>query len=77
MVLIITLVGGTGTIGGIVLGSFIFVFVPEFLHVVDVYRYVIFGVLIMISIIFNPEGMWPRLTSLWNRLDIFVRRRLA
>jgi len=59
-VLIIVLVGGSGTIGGMILGSFIFVFIPEFLHAADIYRYAIFGALVLIFIVWHPEGIWPR-----------------
>lgn len=75
-VLIIVLIGGPGTIGGMILGSFIYILVPELLHVADIYRYIIFGLVVMISVIFNPEGIWPRLVLLWERLGVFVRGQL-
>lgn len=70
--LVIVLVGGSGTIGGPIIGSLIFVFAPESLRIAEEYRFAVFGAIVVAVVIFMPGGIYPRLASLWNR---FVLKR--
>jgi branched-chain amino acid transport system permease protein len=65
--LVIVLIGGSGTIGGPLIGSLIFVFVPEFLRMAEEYRFAVFGAIVVAVVIFMPGGIYARLVSLWNR----------
>jgi len=59
--LIVVLVGGRGTLWGPVLGSAIFVLVSEWLRALQEYRFVIFGVVLLLVVLFMPIGVFPAL----------------
>lgn len=74
-VLIIVLVGGSGTIGGPLTGALLFVFLPEFLRIAEAYRFAIFGVILIACVIFMPEGVYPKLRSIlinWQLSRVFA-----
>jgi branched-chain amino acid transport system permease protein len=56
-VLIMVIVGGMGSIGGAIAGALIFTILPEILRIVKELRLVIFGVILLASIIYLPEGV--------------------
>jgi len=68
--LIIVLVGGSGTLGGPLIGTLLFIFVPEWLRMAAALRFAVFGILIVVCVVFVPEGLYPRLLSLWNRFIV-------
>lgn len=72
--LIVVLVGGTGTVWGPVLGSAIFVLVSEWLRALQEYRFVIFGVVLLLVVLFMPGGVFPAASRAANRM---VGRRSA
>lgn len=61
--LVMVIVGGMRTIVGPILGAWVFVFVPELLESAQEYRLVIFGALLLCTIIFMPRGIYPALRS--------------
>ena len=69
--LVMVVVGGSGTIGGPILGACVFVFVPEWLEAAQEFRTVAFGCLLLITIVFLPRGIFPTLctvaAALWSR----------
>ena len=58
-IIMMTVVGGRGTLWGPVLGAFIFTFLPEYLRVADTLRMPIFGVLLIVLVLFIPDGLIP------------------
>jgi branched-chain amino acid transport system permease protein len=66
--LVMVAVGGQGTIWGPVLGSFIFVFLPEFLRMTEELRMPIFGIILMVAVLFFPRGLWPLIENGYDRL---------
>jgi branched-chain amino acid transport system permease protein len=56
------IVGGQGSIAGTVLGAILFTVLPEYLRVAEGARLVIFGALLMVAIVFMPDG----LRGLWR-----------
>jgi branched-chain amino acid transport system permease protein len=68
MMLIMVIIGGTGTIGGPILGSAIYVFVLESLPTAREVTYVIFGIIVVLLVLFMPQGIYPRLSLVFNRL---------
>lgn len=72
MGLIIVIVGGSGTIPGIIIGAFIFFFIPELLRIAAEVRLVFFGVVLVAFIILMPGGIYPKLETFWHRL--FAKR---
>ena len=72
--LIVVLVGGTGTLWGPVLGAVIFVLVSEWLRALQEYRFVIFGVVLLLVVLFMPRGVYPTVRGALGRV---VERRAA
>jgi branched-chain amino acid transport system permease protein len=68
MMLIMVIVGGTGTIGGPILGSFIYVFLLELLPTSKEIDLIIFGVIVILCVIFMPKGIYPKIQLLLNKL---------
>lgn len=58
-VLALVIVGGMGSIPGIILGSFVLKGLPEILRELDNYRLLAFGALLVVMMILRPEGIWP------------------
>lgn len=71
--IIMVIVGGTGTLGGPILGSFIFTFGLRLLPTSKEIDLVIFGGILLTIIILMPRGAYPYLESLFTRLT--VRRK--
>jgi branched-chain amino acid transport system permease protein len=58
-VLAIVILGGMGSIPGVVVGSFVLVGLPELLREFAEYRLLIYGVILMAIMILRPEGLIP------------------
>jgi branched-chain amino acid transport system permease protein len=58
-VLALVIVGGMGSIPGIILGAFALKGLPEMLRELDIYRLMFFGGLLVVMMILRPEGLWP------------------
>jgi ABC-type branched-subunit amino acid transport system permease subunit len=58
-VLCLIIVGGMGSIPGIILGSFALKGLPEILRELENYRLLAFGALLVVMMIIRPEGLWP------------------
>jgi branched-chain amino acid transport system permease protein len=58
-VLSLIIIGGMGSVEGVVLGSIALIGLPEILRSVDEYRIVAFGALLVIMMILRPEGLLP------------------
>lgn len=63
-ILVMVVVGGAGTILGPVLGTAIIWIIPEILHAAETFRLVIYGLVIILVIIFMPHGVVGRLRSI-------------
>lgn len=58
-VLALVIVGGMGSIPGVILGSFVLKGLPEILRETENYRLLVFGGLLVAMMILRPEGLWP------------------
>ncbi len=58
-VLSVVIVGGMGSIPGVIAGAFALKGLPEVLREVQDYRVLFFGALLVIMMIWRPEGLWP------------------
>jgi branched-chain amino acid transport system permease protein len=58
-VLALLIVGGMGSIPGIILGAFALKGLPEILRELENYRMMFFGALLVVMMIMRPEGLWP------------------
>ena len=58
-VLCLVIVGGMGSIPGVILGAFTLKGLPELMRQLEDYRMLAFGALLVIMMILRPEGLWP------------------
>ena len=56
----IVLLGGMGNPWGLVVATAILVIVPEKLQAIQEYRFLLFGAMVMLMLLFRPEGLLPR-----------------
>lgn len=56
----IVLLGGIGNVWGLVLATAIVVVIPEKLQAIQEYRFLLYGALVMLMLLFRPEGLLPR-----------------
>ncbi len=59
-VLLYVLIGGTQTAWGPLVGASFFTLIPEALRIGDDWRFFIFGIIIVVMMIFRPEGIVTR-----------------
>jgi branched-chain amino acid transport system permease protein len=59
MILLAVVLGGSGRIPGVVLGAVLVILLPEALRDLSDYRFLIFGCLLVLMMIFRPDGLWP------------------
>jgi branched-chain amino acid transport system permease protein len=52
-------IGGMGSIPGAILGSILLVVLPEVLRPVADYRYLFYGLLLILVMTTRPQGLWP------------------
>lgn len=70
VVLIMVVVGGQGTFYGPILGAVLFTIIPEGLRFTENLRMAIFGLLLLLFVLFLPEGLGPMLTRAGRRLGL-------
>jgi branched-chain amino acid transport system permease protein len=58
-VLAIVIVGGMGSIPGVILGSLVLFGLPELLREFSEYRLFVFGAVLVAMMLTRPEGLWP------------------
>jgi branched-chain amino acid transport system permease protein len=57
MILSIVVLGGTGSIIGIIIGALLLILLPEYLRAFSDYRMLLFGSIMVIMMIFRPQGI--------------------
>jgi ABC-type branched-subunit amino acid transport system permease subunit len=57
--LCIVIVGGMGSLPGIIVGGFVLKGIPELLRELEDYRLLVFGALLVVMMILRPSGLWP------------------
>ena len=57
MILSIVVLGGMGSIIGIVIGALVLILLPEYLRAFSDYRMLLFGIIMVIMMIFRPQGI--------------------
>ena len=71
--LVMMIIGGLGSVPGMILGAVIAKALPEYLRFVEEYRQIIFGLLLLLILFFAPEGI----AGLMEGARVSVRRVLA
>jgi branched-chain amino acid transport system permease protein len=59
MILSIVVLGGIGSIPGIIIAALLIILLPEYLRVFSDYRMLIFGIAMVFMMIFRPQGIIP------------------
>jgi branched-chain amino acid transport system permease protein len=60
LILIVVVLGGTGSLPGVLLGAVVVVALPEVLRQFATYRILIFAILLIGMMLLRPQGLWPR-----------------
>jgi branched-chain amino acid transport system permease protein len=58
-ILSLVIVGGLGSIPGVIIGALVLVGLPEVLRAFADYRMLTFGALLVLMMLARPEGLWP------------------
>ena len=66
--------GGLGTLRGPVVGAFVLKILPEYLRVVGDYRYTLYGGVLVLMMLFQPQGILGDNSWLWKRLQALYAR---
>lgn len=70
LVLMAVVLGGMGSTPGVIIGALFVSLAPEFLREFSEWRFLIFGVLLVVAMIFRPKGIWPA-----NAVLPFLKKR--
>ncbi len=57
MILSIVVLGGMGSIAGVILGAFILILLPEYLRAFSDFRMLLFGAIMVLTMVFRPQGL--------------------
>ncbi|MFP4551588.1 MAG: ABC transporter permease subunit [Spirochaetales bacterium] len=60
LILSMVVLGGMGSIPGVIIGALALILLPEYLRAFSEYRLLIFGALLVIMVVFKPAGLIPR-----------------
>jgi branched-chain amino acid transport system permease protein len=55
----LVIIGGSGSIPGVIVGALVLVGLPELLREFNEYRMLIYGALLVVMMLVKPEGFWP------------------
>jgi branched-chain amino acid transport system permease protein len=58
-VVAVIVVGGMGSIPGVIVGALALIGLPELFREFSEYRYLFYGVALIIMMLYRPEGLWP------------------
>ena len=68
LILMAVVMGGMGSTPGVIIGALFVSLAPEFLREFSEWRYLLFGVLLVVTMIFRPQGIWPATVIFpWSR----------
>jgi branched-chain amino acid transport system permease protein len=61
-VLALIIVGGMGSIPGVIVGALALVGLPELLREFAEFRLLVYGIVLVVMMLYRPEGLWPEAT---------------
>ena len=76
MILSVVIVGGIGTTRGMIFGAALLLLFPEVFRFLDQWRFVIYGVLLVLMMQFRPQGALGWSSTLPYRLPKAVKAQL-
>lgn len=66
MILCVVVIGGMGSILGVVVGALILILLPEYLRAFSEYRMLIFGAILVIMMVFRPGGIINNIRKIYK-----------
>lgn len=66
IILSIVVLGGMGSIVGVICGAFLLILLPEYLRAFSDYRMLLFGAIMVIMMVFRPEGIISRVRRIYT-----------
>ena len=57
IILCVVVLGGMGSVMGVILGALVLILLPEYLRAFSEYRMLIFGLVLVVMMVFKPEGL--------------------
>lgn len=76
-IIMMVVVGGRGTLWGPVIGAFIFTFLPEYLRFADMLRMTIFGMILILLVLFVPDGLIPTFSKIARKKKVIKKENLT
>lgn len=59
IVILVVAIGGLRSMPGVLLGTAVIIVLPEILRPLQEYRLILFGLVIIVMMLFRPDGIWP------------------
>ncbi|MDA3809288.1 MAG: branched-chain amino acid ABC transporter permease [Spirochaetaceae bacterium] len=69
IILCVVVIGGMGSIPGVIVGALVFTLLPELLRSVSEYRMLVFGITLVLMMIFRPGGMIQKTRNYYKFKD--------
>jgi len=66
MILSIVVLGGMGSIAGVILGAMILILTPEYLRAFSAYRMLLFGTTMVLMMVFRPQGIVTNVRKVYH-----------
>lgn len=66
VILCIVVLGGKGSVRGVILGALIFMLLPEYLRAFQQYRMLLFGFLLVVMMVFRPGGIIQNVRKIYK-----------
>lgn len=66
MILSIVVLGGMGSIVGVIVGAFLLILTPEYLRAFSNYRMLLFGTTMVLMMVFRPQGIFPNVRRIYR-----------
>ena len=66
MILSIVVLGGMGSIVGVIVGAFLLILTPEYLRAFTNYRMILFGTTMVLMMIFRPQGIVTNIRRIYR-----------
>jgi len=73
-ILIMVVIGGVGSLAGAILGAAVVVGLPEYLRAIGDYRMLVFGAILIATMLFGEGGLAALAATLGRRLHALARR---
>jgi branched-chain amino acid transport system permease protein len=70
LLFLIVILGGSGSIPGVILGAFLVVGLPELFRDFASARMLVFGLVMMVMMVFRPQGLLPLRTVRFKKSDV-------